>query len=121
MGVRFELPQRYLCLLHPTIRFCRWDLSSVDLVDPHTGTILCALVPLDKQQNADRKRRVLTTAGDDHEPSPPQTGIAPHLENLMQDYAATGLPPAYLPLDAHGDVLDEQINEIAPQPPKEPT
>jgi hypothetical protein len=26
-------------------------------------------------------------------------GIAPHLRQLMADYAATGMPPAYLPKD----------------------
>ena len=28
---------------------------------------------------------------------PAATGIAPHLRRLMADYAATGLPPAYVP------------------------
>ena len=34
------------------------------------------------------------------EPRPP-AGIAPHLQQLMGDYAATGLPPAFLP--HHGE------------------
>ena len=29
----------------------------------------------------------------------PEPGIAPLLEKLMAEYAATGLPPAYLPKD----------------------
>ena len=32
-------------------------------------------------------------------PSPPPSGIAPLLRALMAEYAATGLPPAYLPKD----------------------
>jgi hypothetical protein len=32
-------------------------------------------------------------------PSPGEPGIAPLLKKLMADYAATGLPPAYLPKD----------------------
>ena len=107
MGVRFELPQRYLCLLRPTIRFARWDLSSIDLVDPNTGTILCPLRPLDKRSNADGRRRVLLPAHDHEGAKAPEPGIAPHLENLIADYAATGLPPAYMPLDAHEDKTDE--------------
>lgn len=95
MGVRFELPQRYLSLLRPTVRFARWDLSAVDLVDPRTGTILCELLPLDKRQNADRRRRVLEPTAPTA--APPPAGIAPLLEELMAEYAATGLPPAYLP------------------------
>ncbi len=96
LGIRFELPSRYLTLLRPTVRFARWDLASVDLVDARTGTILCALYPLDKLANADRRRRVLDPAAPS-EPALPAPGIAPHLAKLMSDYAATGLPPAYLP------------------------
>jgi len=29
----------------------------------------------------------------------PSSGIAPLLRQLLADYAATGLPPAYLPTD----------------------
>jgi transposase InsO family protein len=97
-GVRFELPVRYLSLQRPTIRVARWDLSSIDLVDPHTGTLLCALHPLDKNKNADRQRRIILNeevqSDDDIKLKP---GIAPHLAQLMEEYAATGLPPAYLP------------------------
>jgi hypothetical protein len=84
------------------LRVARWDLSSVDLVDPRSGEHLVTLLPLDKARNAERVRRVLTAAATD-EPSRP-VGIAPHLRALMADYAATGLPPAYLPKH---DVTDE--------------
>ncbi|NIV73255.1 MAG: DDE-type integrase/transposase/recombinase, partial [Gammaproteobacteria bacterium] len=36
-GVRFELPSRYRQLERLTLRYARWDLRSVELVDPHTG------------------------------------------------------------------------------------
>lgn len=97
-GVRFELPWRYRTLLRPTVRYARWDLSRVDLVDPHTGKALCELFPLDKRSNADGRRRVVDPIHAD-EPDEPPCGIAPHLELLMADYAATGMPPAYLPHD----------------------
>ena len=32
-------------------------------------------------------------------PAAAPVGIAPHLRQLMADYAATGLPPAYVPKD----------------------
>ena len=116
-GVRFELPGRYLSLLRPTIRFARWDLSSVDLVDPNTDTLLCQLWPLDKRKNADGQRRVLgpPTDDDDDQQLP---GIAPLLTRLMQDYAATGLPPAYIPFvdadtdtDVHADTDDHHDHD----------
>ena len=31
-------------------------------------------------------------------PRPPPSGIAPLLRELMNEYAATGLPPAYVPM-----------------------
>jgi hypothetical protein len=75
----------------------RWDLSSVALVDPRSGDFLATLLPLDKARNAERIRRVLATPDADEAAVP--VGIAPHLRALMADYAATGLPPAYLPKD----------------------
>jgi putative transposase len=52
-------------------------------------------------ENADRVRRALPVGQtQDHaSPSPPPSGIAPKLRALMADYAATGLPPAYVPKD----------------------
>jgi len=104
-GIRFELPSRYRTLMRPTVRVARWDLSSVDLVDPHTGALLCELYPLDKAKNADGVRRVvspLDVEDDERETTSessdaPKTGVAPHLRQLMEEYAATGLPPAYIP------------------------
>jgi putative transposase len=66
------------------------------LVDARSGAVLCPVQPLDKTANADALRRRLDplTA----EPSAmPATGTAPLLKKMIADYAATGLPPAYLP------------------------
>jgi putative transposase len=104
-GVRFEVPSAYRTLLVLRLRVARWDLSSVDLVDPRSGDHLCTLLPLDKARNAERLRRVVTPA-DPREPQRP-VGIAPHLRALMADYAATGLPPAYLPKDDSNDTPPE--------------
>ncbi|HTQ42320.1 MAG TPA: DDE-type integrase/transposase/recombinase [Polyangiaceae bacterium] len=94
-GVRFEVPSAYRTLLQLRLRVARWDLSSVDLVDPRSGDHLATLLPLDKARNAERVRRALASPTA-REPQRP-VGIAPHLRALMADYAATGLPPAYLP------------------------
>jgi len=100
-GVRYELPSAYRTLLRPTVRVARWDLSSVDLVDPRRGTHLATLLPLDKERNADRRRRALAdpAAGARMEPSSPPPGTAPLLRQYLAEYAATGLPPAYVPHD----------------------
>jgi putative transposase len=58
-GKRFEIPSRYRHLDRVPVRYARWDLTRVDLVDPRTGAILCALKPLDKAANADGQRCAL--------------------------------------------------------------
>lgn len=99
-GQRFEVPARYRHLTRLRVRYARWDLRAVDLVDPHTHVILCALYPLDKAANADGQRRRLTPPAPARGASPSTTStIAPLLRQLMAEYAATGLPPAYLPPD----------------------
>lgn len=103
-GTRFELPNRYRTIVRPTIRYARWDLSSVDLVDAVSGRVLCALYPVDKLKNASAKRTALVPVMTTEPLEPrPQTGIAPLLSKLMADYAATGLLPAYLPMTHQGD------------------
>ena len=98
-GIRFEVPSRYRTLLQLHVRVARWDLSTVDVVDPRSGAFLCSVLPLDKEKNADGHRRSLPVGQQPSSasPSPPPSGIAPRLRALMADYAATGLPPAYLP------------------------
>jgi transposase InsO family protein len=99
-GRRFEVPSRYRHLERLTVRFADWDLSRVYLVDERTGTVLCQLFPVDKVRNADGIRRTLVPLVE-LPASPPAEppGIAPLLKQLMAEYAATGLPPAYLPKD----------------------
>lgn len=108
-GVRYELPNAYRTLVRPTVRAARWDLSTIDLVDPRRGTHLATLFPVDKEKNAERRRRALTDPTP-QEPAPAPTGIAPLLRQLMAEYAATGLPPAYVPQstrDANDDEEDD--------------
>jgi putative transposase len=113
-GIRYELPSAYRTLLRPTVRIARWDLSSIDLVDPRRGTHLATLLPTDKERNADRRRRALADGSLDAsaKPSPAPSGVSPLLRQLMAEYAATGLPPAYLPHDpARNHPTDDEETE----------
>ena len=97
-GQRFEIPSRYRHLERVHLRYARWDLRHVDLVDARRGNLLCALYPLDKSANAEGQRRALEVPS--QAPLAHPSGVAPLLRQLMAAYAATGLPPAYLPTDA---------------------
>ncbi len=113
-GVRFEIPGRYRHFRRVSVRYARWDLRRVDLVDPRSGTVLSPLYPLDRQANADGRRWLLPrdaqgTAGErppagPDGPEPPKSAPArgekplpPLLKRILDEYSARGLPPAYLP------------------------
>jgi len=104
-GVRFEIPARYRHFRKVSVRYARWDLSRVDLVDPRSGTILSPLYPLDRKANADGGRLLFepdgaampADAGVRAEKGSPDQQVPPLLKHLLAEYAATGLPPAYLP------------------------
>lgn len=97
-GVRFEVPSRYRQLETLPLRYAQWDLRTVELVDPRTGSSLCLLLPLDKARNADGARRSIEPLGEvTPVATPTKSEIPPLLRSLLEQYAATGQPPAYLP------------------------
>ena len=95
---RFEIPARYRHLQRLHLRYARWDLGALDLIDAHRGSVLCALYPIDKAANASGQRRALDPVTVAHTPAP-ESGMAPLLRKLMAQFAATGLPPAYIPTE----------------------
>ncbi|MHC4064165.1 MAG: hypothetical protein ACYSUI_06635 [Planctomycetota bacterium] len=97
-GIRFEIPNRFRHLGTLTVRYARWNLGSVHLVDPRTDTVLAPIYPIDKARNADGQRRVLEPDVLAAAPPGTPTGeMAPLLRKLMTEYAATGISPGYLP------------------------
>ncbi len=100
-GKRFEVPSVYRSLRTITLHYARWDLSTVDMVDPHTQKILSPLYPLDKSANANGWRRPLSRelpAVPPTSPNPAEKNVwPPLLQKILADYAASGRPPAYLP------------------------
>jgi len=108
-GVRFEIPARYRHFRKVSVRYARWDLRRVDLVDPRNGTILSPLYPLDRKANADGQRLLFepdraglpADAEPPEQPNPGQGSVGkelpPLLKRILAEYSATGLPPAYLP------------------------
>lgn len=103
-GVRFEIPPRYRHFRDVVVRYARWDLRRVDLVDPQSGVILSPICPLDRRSNADGRRGTLDPEDgdtpDENDAScaaPADFDLPPLLKQILQDYSATGMPPAYLP------------------------
>jgi transposase InsO family protein len=102
-GVRFEIPTRFRHFRQLVVRYARWDLSRVDLVDPKSGIILAPIFPLDRTANADGRRGVLEpesnsasddTSADDESLFRP---LPPLLKRILDEYEAGGSPPNYLP------------------------
>ena len=99
-GVRFEVPGRYRHFREVNVRYARWDLGRVDLVDQQSGLVLAPIYPLDKTANADGRRSVIEPEGTGT-PQPDCRHLAgelpPLLKRILEEYSATGMPPAYLP------------------------
>ena len=102
-GRRFELPNRYRHLLEVEVRFASWDLGAIHLVDERSGKVFCRLYPQDKTKNASGLRRPLDQVSEQPVTAKPSTGMAPLLARLIDQQAATGLPPPYLPKDEGED------------------
>ncbi|HNR71731.1 MAG TPA: DDE-type integrase/transposase/recombinase [Verrucomicrobiota bacterium] len=94
-SIRFEVPSRFGHLRELWVRYASWDLSAVYLADAKTGAILCRIYPVDKTKNAEGRRALRASAPS--APPPASPGMAPLLQKILQEYALTGLPPAYLP------------------------
>jgi hypothetical protein len=93
-GQRFEIPSQFAHLREVRVRYARWNLARLDLIDPRTGAVLTPLYPLDKTANAAALRHVKKPG---EAPPPPATGMAPLLKKLLSDFEDAGLPPPYLP------------------------
>ena len=68
----------------------------VHLVDEQTGAVLCRLFPQNKNKNANGLRRSLEPVTAEPNAVKPAGGMAPLPAKLIEQRAATGLPPAYL-------------------------
>ena len=123
-GVRFELPWQYRHLGRVSVRFASWDLAHVCLADAHSDTLITRLYPLDKTRNAEGRRRVASVPASITDPQgqlalaavpegKAKATMAPLLEQILAEYSATGLPPAYLPKDETAQSQNEEPQETS--------
>jgi transposase InsO family protein len=103
MARKSDIPNRYRHLTRLEVRYACWDLGLIHLVDERTGNVLSRLYPQDKTRNADGLRRALDPISPEPVGIKPATGIAPLLARLIDQQAATGLPPPYVSKDEQGD------------------
>ena len=96
-GVRYELPVRFAHLRKVTLGYPEWDKSRMMLLDPNTDAPLARLLPQDKIKNASGHRRAIHAQNDAPGHSAESEPLPALLRKWLADYAATGLPPAYLP------------------------
>lgn len=109
-GKRFEIPSRFRHFRKIYVRYQSWDLSQVHIVDPKCGDPVAVIYPQDKIKNASGIRRSIEPVGD---MTPTETSgdpIPPLLRKYIEDYAATGLPPGYIPLN-HPENRKDNANE----------
>lgn len=98
-GMRLEIPARFSHLTKLTVRYRSWDLSKAWLVDQRNDKILAIIRPQDKMKNGSGERRAL-----DPDPlmayeSKPAAELPPLLRKIVAEYAATGVPAAYIPME----------------------
>jgi transposase InsO family protein len=126
-GVRFQIPQAFAHLRELHLRYARWDRSQADIVDPRNGAILATIYPLDKARNANGARRLIgakapssraLSASTSGVPQPAGDGHAPLMRQLLAQFAATGLPPAYLELEEPPTSSPSHAPSLPPQESK---
>ena len=111
-GVRFEIPARYRHFRDVVVRYARWDLGRVDLVDPREGTILRPSIPLDSQRQRRRSARGLEPRPDDARP-PTSSQSPAELPPLSEENPRRVL--------RHGNAAGVPAQESASQERREPS
>lgn len=109
-GVRYQVPRPWRHLRELSLRVARWDLSSIDLVDARSGERLSTLYPLDKHRNAQGLRQRTEPGDDEGGTSAPAVAQqpAPLLQRILDEQAASGMLPAWVP---HGEYPDREDND----------
>lgn len=95
-GVRCDVPSAYRHLDRVRVAYARWDLGFMHLVDPKTGKSLARIFPTDKSRHASGERRLIDPSAPQGEHFRGSGDLPPFMKRLVEEYAASGLPPAYL-------------------------
>ena len=95
---RFEIPYQYRHFRKIRIRFTKWDLSFIHMVNDD-GKSIAQVYPVNKAGNASGVRKKVTRPLTENTSSLDLDKLPPLLKQIVQKYQESGLPPAYLPKD----------------------
>jgi putative transposase len=103
-GRRLQIPSRYRHQVMLIVRYASWDLDHVYLAHHETDAIMERLYPVDRSGNADGARAALEAVGGaaaQEEPgiAEPENTLPPLLAQALSATRATGMPPAFIPLE----------------------
>jgi hypothetical protein len=124
--VCYEILSRYRHFREVVVRYMRWNLGRVDLVDERSGVILAPIYSLDKTTNAEDRHSAVkpnSRAAPAADWLRDRGELPPLLKKILEEYSATGMPPAYLPkrpLPRTEDHHEQQENALALGPEVEP-
>ncbi|HCG00797.1 MAG TPA: IS481 family transposase [Chloroflexi bacterium] len=107
-GTRFEIPSRFRHVQTITAKYAFWDLSLVHMIDFRTGEEIARIYPVDKVKNADGLRRTVEEPIVVATPQPTRE-LPPLLTELIDEYRALGLRPAYLPKSETENYQNQKI------------
>jgi hypothetical protein len=83
--ILFRLPQQFWPLDRILVRYARWDLSFVHVVDFVTSKEIMRIFPVDKEANADGKRRSISTPIE-VSTERKRTTLPPYMQDLVRQY-----------------------------------
>ena len=95
---RFEIPYQYRHFRKIRIRYTKWDLSFIHMVNDD-GKPIAQIYPVNKSRNSSGARKKVTESPPAQAPSIDLNNLPPLLKQIVQKYQESGLPPAYLPKD----------------------
>ncbi len=96
-GVRFEIPSAFRHWKRLPLLYADWDLGLVHIADPKTGDPIHRIFPLDKARNSSGERRALRPGSTSQGFSSPSRELPPLLQEYLEEFAASGRPPGFLP------------------------
>lgn len=102
-GKRFEIPDRFRFLKDIPVRYARWDLSKVHIFDQGSDKLVARIHPLDKTKNASGLRKTRSESLPVNNPAERVPGPPALLQEMINSFQSSGLPPAYIPFTQEQD------------------